>query len=188
MIKKEGHWACFLAKHFASSTIPTRVLAHFKILDFKRSTFTHPLFWLPPTITCTHAGTCCCFVCSLREPPRRSRPFISGASISFNSADFVLNCISTALFTTSGTTKHVFAKQLLAKAKNWLNYSLIMSTDAIRSKEKILVVRRIMLSLYQHLVCFANNFIHLCIWNRVSCSVVLVLVSYKLEGFDVRSV
>ena len=59
-----------------------------------------------------------------------------------------------------------------------------MSTDAIRSK----VVRRIMLSLYQHLVCFVNNFIRLCICYRVSCSVVLVLVSYKLEGFDVRSV
>ena len=55
-----------------------------------------------------------------------------------------------------------------------------MSTDAIRSKEKILVVRRIMLSLYQHLVCFVDNFILLCICYRVSCSVVLVLVSYKL--------
>ena len=61
-----------------------------------------------------------------------------------------------------------------------------MSTDAIRSKEKNSggQTQNVKLVPTPRLLC--QQFY--CICYRVSCSVVLVLVSYKLEGFDVRCV
>ena len=165
MIKKGGvNGLAFSQKHFVSSTIPTCVLAHFKIwtLLMLFSDYRRPLR-----------------VHSLRKHPRQSWHFISGASIYFTTADFVLNCTHTALFTTCGMTKHVFAKQLLSKS---VKLTKLLAEHVNRcnlqqgKKFWWWDVHCIMLSLYQHLVCFVNNVIHLCIFYRVSCSVVLVLV------------
>ena len=61
-----------------------------------------------------------------------------------------------------------------------------MSTDAIHSKEKNSGGETQDVELVPTPCLLCQQFY--CICYRVSCSVVLVLISYKLEGFDVRGV